>query len=190
MSDNENNKITIPSIAVFPDQITSQEEKPEVNILGRPIKYRPIFKKKTLEYVQKCRDEWERVVKNESEKGTQFEIKNKVELPTMAGLALYLGVTKTSLYKWKKEYPDFSYSLSSLLAEQEKRLTNNGLGGQYDPKLTALLLGVNHGVRPPVITVPDVIEVGPTNLVQIMNFTQQNITNVKESEKLPKKEDK
>ena len=193
-SENENNKIVIPSIEVFPDQIQTKtiEIKPqiEVNKIGRPLEYKPIYVKKAFEYLQNCKDEWEQIVKNESEKGTQFEIKNKVKLPSLAGLSIFLGVTKDAMLRWEKIFPKFGYALKAILAEQEQRLINNGLGGQYDSRLAGMILAANHGIRPPIVPVTDIREVGPVNIVQIMNFTQQNITTVKKSEELPKTEEK
>ena len=156
-------------------------DKPEVNIMGRPIKYRPIFKKKALEYLKKCEDEWYQLTKTDNDKGTVFENKLKVELPTVAGLACYLQVSKRSIYTWIKIYPDFLHAIDRILGEQEKRLTNNGLAGTYESKVATALLMANHGIRPDQ---PETREQSTNITINFVNFTQQGNAVVKEVEKI------
>ncbi len=65
-------------------------------------------------------------------------------IPSVAGLALYLGVARTTVYKWADENPEFSYTLERLLSSQELRALNNGLSGEFNPAITKLVLH-NHG---------------------------------------------
>lgn len=71
-----------------------------------------------------------------------------VKLPSVAGLAIYLGVARSRVYVWAeletelgKEFKDI---LEDILAEQENRLINGGLSGRYSPVLSKLALG-KHG---------------------------------------------
>jgi len=66
------------------------------------------------------------------------------KVPTAAGLAVYLEVGKNSLYAWAKQHDDFSTTLEKLNAIQEYRLTQGGLGNDYNPTITKLMLA-NHG---------------------------------------------
>ena len=78
--------------------------------------------------------------------------RRQVELPSIAGLAVYLGVSRTCIYEWRDAegeartdlHDEFSYILDAILAEQEKRLINNGLSGTYNANIAKLALG-KHG---------------------------------------------
>lgn len=104
---------------------------------------------KALEYLEQCKDEERRVVKqSNSEKGYEmFEIKLQVKLPTIEGLASFLGVNKTTLYEWEKDHPEFSNALDQIRQEQAQRLINNGLSGDYNSTIAKLILSSNHGMR-------------------------------------------
>jgi hypothetical protein len=66
------------------------------------------------------------------------------KVPTAAGLAVYLDVGKNSLYEWAKHHEIFSTTLARLNAIQEYKLTQGGLGNDYNPTITKLMLA-NHG---------------------------------------------
>lgn len=100
---------------------------------GRPTKYDSIFTEKVEEYLSEHVDE-------------TYDNKIKVDLPTIEGFALYIGVNKTTLYEWDKKYPEFSNSLNKILVEQQKRLINNGLSGDYNSTIAKLILSSNHGM--------------------------------------------
>jgi hypothetical protein len=109
--------------------------------LGRPTDYNEEILTKAKEYLLSCEDE-------EVEKGTDdrpvYSI--KVKLPTKGGLAVYLGVSRDTLYEWAKVHKDFSYIMERLGAEQEDKLINNGLSGDYNPTIAKVLL-TKHGYR-------------------------------------------
>ena len=119
------------------------------NERGRPTKYTDDMPKKVLEYLSECVDEDVQIVKqSNSEKGYEmYDNKLKVNIPTIAGLSLYLDVAESTIHKWKEEHPVFSESLSRLLAEQQKRLLNSGLSGDYNSTIAKLILSSNHGFR-------------------------------------------
>lgn len=73
----------------------------------------------------------------------------EVQLPSVADFALYLGITRETVYDWSnQESPryneDFSDIVMKISMEQEKRLINNGLGGLYTPKVVGMILS-KHG---------------------------------------------
>lgn len=70
-----------------------------------------------------------------------------VKLPTIEGLAIFLGVTKMALYDWEKEHKEFAYALEKVRQEQQQRLLNKGLSGQYNSTIAKLILSANHGMR-------------------------------------------
>jgi len=65
-------------------------------------------------------------------------------IPSIAGLALFLGVDRSTVYKWRNENPEFSYTLARLLLKQEQTALNKGLTGDFTPAITKLVLA-NHG---------------------------------------------
>lgn len=76
---------------------------------------------------------------------TADEIENDVEVvPSVAGLALYLGVSRATLYNWGDENKEFLDTLASLQAVQEVSLLNGGLRGRFNAQISKLALA-NHG---------------------------------------------
>lgn len=70
----------------------------------------------------------------------------EVNLPTAAGLASYLKVSKKTLYNWADDYEEFLHILSDLNQAQENKLINNGLSGKYNSNIAKLVLG-KHGYK-------------------------------------------
>lgn len=115
---------------------------------GRPTKYSVKFIKQVEKYLQENVDEVVQVVKqSNSNKGYEmYENKLKVKLPTVEGFALYIGVSKSTVYEWKDIYPEFSDALDRIVEEQRSRLLNSGLSGDYNPTIAKLVLASNHGM--------------------------------------------
>ena len=61
-------------------------------------------------------------------------------VPTHCGLADYLGVTKSTLYKWAEEHDEFSDMLSEIKQKQEKLLLSMGLLNKTNSTITKLML--------------------------------------------------
>ncbi len=68
------------------------------------------------------------------------------QIPSIAGLAVILGVRRETLHVWAKEEgkEEFSNILGEILATQEKVLINKGLTGDFNPTIAKLVLG-KHG---------------------------------------------
>lgn len=142
-----------------PDNISIEEpqqdktEQPIVDLnvkplVGRPSEYSEEIIKKAEEYLLSCYDEDRQVVKqSSSDKGYEmYENKLKVRLPTKGGLARYLGVHRDTLYDWSQKYEDFSDIMEAVGAEQEDRLINMALSGDYNSTISKVLL-TKHGYR-------------------------------------------
>lgn len=65
-------------------------------------------------------------------------------IPTIEGLAVYLNVSRATIYNWKSENKDFLDILERLMARQAKELFSNGLTGDFNPTITKLIL-TKHG---------------------------------------------
>lgn len=67
-------------------------------------------------------------------------------VPSVAGLACYLGISKNSVYKYGEVDSDFLNTLEIIEVKQEKMLLNGGLSSTYNPTITKLMMS-NHGYR-------------------------------------------
>jgi hypothetical protein len=104
---------------------------------GRPPKYTPELLEKAREYLDTCID-----IQEDKENG----ISKRVNLPSKAGLALYIKVSRDTLYDWANQYEEFSNIMEELGAKQELALLNNGLSGAYNQTITKVIL-TKHGYR-------------------------------------------
>lgn len=121
----------------------------DTNKRGRPSEYKEEYINKVDEYLESRQDEDVQIVKQaNAEKGYEmYDNKLKVRLPTIEGFARFIGVNKTSLYEWEKEHPDFSNALDKIRTEQQERLIDSGLSGDYNSTIAKLILSSNHGMR-------------------------------------------
>ena len=113
---------------------------------GRPTIYGPEILEKTAQYIESCNDEVKTIVSGESHKFTSYKEKVTVNLPTIEGLAVHLGIHKDTVFAWDKEHQEFSDLLNILRGKQAKELINKGLSGDYNPLIAKLLL-MKHGYR-------------------------------------------
>lgn len=96
---------------------------------------------------------------NKTAQYLNVEIKNgglySGDLPTVAGLSIYLGVSRESIYEWQSlDNPlakEFSDILGELNATQEYKLIGKSLRGEYNSAITKLLL-TKHGYTDKVQT--------------------------------------
>lgn len=95
--------------------------------MARPTKYTP-------ELLEKARD----YIENHLEYGDL--------VPSHAGLACELNITRGTLYEWQKnpEKKEFSDILDQCNRKQERMLLSGGLSGDMNSQITKLMLG-KHG---------------------------------------------
>lgn len=116
--------------------------------MGRPTKLTRELIDKAQDYLNSCTD-----TIRETEKGSLSYV--EVRLPTIAGLALHLGIGRRTVYEWiapketedeeeKQLRLDFSHTVDEILTEQDDRLVNGSLGGLYNAKIAGILMS-NHG---------------------------------------------
>lgn len=65
-------------------------------------------------------------------------------MPSVAGLAVALGIHRDTVYDWKEKHKTFRVLIERLLAEQERVLWAKGLKGDFNAAVTKLGLH-NHG---------------------------------------------
>ena len=65
-------------------------------------------------------------------------------VPSAAGFACVIGVSRMTLYNWGDKYPSFLYMLGQLNAAQERIAMKNGLENKWNATIVKLLLA-KHG---------------------------------------------
>lgn len=116
---------------------------------GQPeYKYNPKYVAKVDAYLKTRRDSEVEVVKATGKNEyVAYEQKLKVKLPTIEGFAMYLGVSRKSLYNWADNHKDFAAALEKIKFEQLQRLIDCGLEGSYNPTIAKLILSSNHDMK-------------------------------------------
>lgn len=71
-------------------------------------------------------------------RGGWEEVKDTV--PSIAGLACFLGITRETVYAWRRTNQEFSDMCNAILVCQERVLLNRGLDGSFNPQITKLVL--------------------------------------------------
>lgn len=94
---------------------------------GRPTSYTPELLQRAEEYLEQYANLGDAI-------------------PSIAGLACHIGVTRETCHAWDREEgkEEFSHILKRLLQKQEKTLLTNGLGGVFNSTITKLVLS-KHG---------------------------------------------
>ncbi len=98
--------------------------------MARPTKYTKKLQEKADEYLK------------------EYERLGDV-VPSVIGLCLFLGVTRSTAYKWagQKSKKQFSDTLERIKIEQYLRLINGGLSGKFNSNIVKLMLSHNHGMK-------------------------------------------
>lgn len=65
-------------------------------------------------------------------------------IPSHAGLCCYIGVARSTLYRWRDDFPLFSDTLQAIEVIQERIALNGGLTNTFNATITKLVLA-NHG---------------------------------------------
>ncbi len=113
---------------------------------GRPREYSDDLAKKGYEYLASCVDNEYEFHKTRSRTSNTFEEKVTVNIPTLEGLALHLGINNDTIYDWESKHKAFSEMTSMFRQVQADRLIKGTLSGKYNPGIAKLLLS-KHGYR-------------------------------------------
>lgn len=122
------------------------------NTWGRPTTYKESFIDEAQSYLDKCKDDLDVIMEKEintekdigwvmmnEKKVTKIWV-NNVKLPSIEWLAKHINVSRSNIYKWRDEHPEFSDILEKILEEQAERLINMWLAWRYNWTITKLLL--------------------------------------------------
>lgn len=137
-------------------------------VMGRPIKYSPVFIKKVDEYLATCVDKECEFHKTRGFRSDSFERVLKVNLPKIEGFSEYVGVPLSTIYDWEKTRDDFSEALNKIRKAQHNRLVDESLSGNYNPVIAKLMLSSNHGYKEKSDITSDNKELQPV-LVRFIN---------------------
>lgn len=88
-------------------------------------------------------------------------------IPSIAGLAVYLDITRETVYDWAKQEDkkEFSDIVSKIATKQELALINGSLNGKLNARISGMLLG-KHGYSDK----QDVTSNGETINVNILSY--------------------
>ena len=75
--------------------------------------------------------------------------REQTSLPTISGLAVFLGVHRDTLYEWAKKYPSISDALKRVAEKQRAQLIDDGLygGKEVNASMAIFLLKALHGLK-------------------------------------------
>ena len=102
--------------------------------MGRPIEFNNSVTERAKEYLTHCVDTVD----------SELIGKLKVKLPSIEGLSNFLDIDYTTIYDWKKKYPEFSHIVDKVKHAQFEKLVDNGLAGSYNASIAKLML-TKHG---------------------------------------------
>ena len=98
-------------------------------------------------------------------------------IPSVAGLALLLGVARNTIYDWasQEDKLEFSNILDDILSKQEILLINSGLTGDFNASIAKLALG-KHGYS-------DKVEQDTVHSFDLSGHTLEQLDEIINSEK-------
>ena len=95
------------------------------NPVGRPTLLTPELKARAAEYLERFNEQGD-------------------VIPSTAGLACWLGISKASVYNYGEQDAEFLATLDAIQAKQEALTLNNGMTGVFNSTIAKLVLA-NHG---------------------------------------------
>lgn len=119
----------------------------KINKGGRPSKYKTELCDKVDEYLEKEKDEYIEFHKTRGLKSDSFDRLIQVNLPTIYGFSKFIETPLSTVEFWGREHAEFLRALEKIKKEQELRLLENGLSGDYNSTIAKLILSSNHGYK-------------------------------------------
>jgi len=101
---------------------------------GRPSKYEPKFVDQLYKYFDIEAHFETPVIETRKDGSTKESIKFiPSDLPTKAGFAKSIKISRDTLYEWERVHPEFKEAMAFAEVCQEHILIQNGLKGLYNP---------------------------------------------------------
>jgi hypothetical protein len=95
---------------------------------------------------------------------TGYQSEDEV-IPTIVGLARYIGTTRQTIYNWAEADKDFFYITEKLMGEQEFHLINKSLNSDINTTISKLILG-KHGYHDKTDSTVSAPDGGPVALIE------------------------
>jgi uncharacterized Zn finger protein len=75
--------------------------------------------------------------------------KDNMRMPKVESFAIWLDVSKKTLYNWGEEHPEFLHALEKIMLYQGERLIDDGIygGKEVNASIIKLMLQSNHGYK-------------------------------------------
>ena len=105
-------------------------------ITGRPTKLTPKIVEQAMKYLG--------MIVSDEILEAGYKQRGDV-VPTIEGMAIYLGLSRDTMYAWEKDNKDFSYIMEGLRQLQGNILINGALANKFNPTISKLLLSSKHG---------------------------------------------
>lgn len=106
---------------------------------GRPTKYKKQYCEDIVRFFDVPRTKSKKITHITKSGVTTFDKTIPEDLPTLIAFAHKIGVTRSTLYQWAEDHPEFSDSLKKAVELSEDFLTKNGLDGYYQPNIFQLI---------------------------------------------------
>lgn len=125
--------------------------------VGRPTDYNDTLVEKAREYLT--------------------NLPNDEKIHSIEGLADYINISRSNIYLWASQEDKIAFSdiVENIREKQGKRLINGGLGGDFNPSITKVML-TKHGYREGTDVTTDGKAL-PTPIMPIQNVLPDNSNN-------------
>lgn len=163
--------------------MTAKKDPKDFLPMGRPTMYKPEFCQEMIDYFTV---EHTRTVLRFNEKTkTEYEVDVPNKLPTLAGFAGKIGVSRGTLKKWAEAHPDFLSATTRAKALAEDMVVNNTLLGHYQSNFAIFVaknytdmrdvkdLNVNDGREEPPQSTNELMEAINRRLERIAELQDQ-----------------
>lgn len=108
----------------------------------------PIFKKEKNKGGRPLKYPDENIIVQKAEEYLRTTGREQTSLPTIEGLALYLGMDDEEVSIYSKRYQKFSATVKRIFAKQKLQLMEDGMygGKEVNSSMAIFLLKANHGM--------------------------------------------
>ena len=122
-------------------------------------------------YCKMIKDFYEERIQRQQIEDTDPESKRVIAPAHRSQFARSIGVPTSALESWAKLFPDFREALQTAEDIHREMLIDGGLTNKFNPKITSILLDVDHGIREKKESLlPEGVGVVPLSAIQSINY--------------------